>query len=467
MQKAIVEIFDAQVKNKKAVRLMGYKERRKKIRKITHWMIGNRQGIQDALYKDFKKPKTEVDMAEIYIILDHAKHTIKNLKFWMKPEGVLPSFPIIFSKSHIEYYSKGVCLIISPWNYPFQLTVSPLISAIAAGNCAILKPSELTPKTSSLINKMVEDLFPNDEVAVIEGGKDEATELLSLPFDHIFYTGSSEVGKIVMDSAAKNLSSVTLELGGKSPTIVDGTYNLKKTAKRIVKGKFLNAGQTCIAPDYIIVKENLKREFIEVLSHEISSVYGVPKSQDKSEDLCRIVNRRHYDRLKTILDENLESVVYGGGADAENLFISPTILDIKSASSSIMKSEIFGPLLPVLPFKSNEDLCDIISNFPSPLVIYVFSSSKSFVSEINENLESGATCINDVGIQFLNHNLPFGGVGNSGMGRSHGFAGFVSFSNQRSVMKRSPLDALDILSPPYTNRIKRVLNLMINRYKNI
>jgi len=467
MNKTINEIFNSQVENRKTIRLTGYKDRRKKIRKVARWVYDNRQEIQDALYKDFKKPRVEVDMAEIYVTLDHAKHTLKNLKFWMKPERVLSSFPAFFSKSQIEYYPKGTCLIISPWNYPFQLTISPLISAIAAGNCAILKPSEITPHTSRLISKMIDELFSNNEIAVIEGDKNVAAELLSLPFNHIFYTGSSEVGKIVMGSAAKNLTSITLELGGKSPTIVDGTYNLKKAAKRIVKGKFLNAGQTCIAPDYIVVKDSMKKEFIEYLSNEINSVYGASELQNRSEDLCRIVNQNHYDRLKAILDENSDSIVYGGMVDVDDLFISPTIFDIKSENSNIMKSEIFGPLLPVLSFDSENNLHSIISNFPSPLVIYIFSNKKSFISDINKNLDSGATCINDIGIHFLNHNLPFGGVGNSGMGHSHGLSSFISFSNQRSVMKRSPLDMLDILSPPYTNRLKKILNLMIDRYKNI
>jgi len=402
------------------------------------------------------------------VTIDLAKNVIKNLKKWMGRKRVPSSLSVLFSKSYIEYYSKGACLVIAPWNYPFQLCIVPLIYSIASGNCTIIKPSEITSSTSSLVFRMIDELFNENEVAVIEGGKDEAKLLLDKPFNHIFFTGSDKVGEKVVQASSKHLSTFTLELGGKSPVFVDKGYNLDKVVNRLMAAKFVNLGQSCIAPDYLVVHEDDYDIFINKFKDQIDLAYGSDISEKLSSDsLARIVNDIHFDRLASIIGSNLDNIVFGGEVDKESRFISPTVLDGNRLNEDLSCSEIFGPILPVFRYRGQVDLKKYICNTGNPLGLYIFSNSKTFTDDIKNQTSSGAVCVNDIAVQFLNHNLPFGGVMRSGTGRYHGYSGFKEFSNQRSVIYQSKLNFLSVISPPYTNKIKKIVEFLLKIYKKI
>ena len=468
MNNMINKIFDLQIKNSKIIRQTSYKERIGKIKSIIDWIYNNRDNIKDALKKDFSKPGIEVDITEIWVTIDLAKNVIKNLKTWMMPKRVPSSLAILLSKSYIEYYPKGVCLIIAPWNYPFQLCIVPLIYSIAAGNCCIIKPSESTPSTSKLVRSMIKELFNEGEVAVIEGDGNEAEMLLDKKFNHIFFTGSSNIGKKVVQASSKHLSSFTLELGGKSPVIIDRGYQLNKVVDRLIATKFLNLGQSCIAPDYIIVHNKDFDLFVELLTKKIKSTYGNSfEEQKKSESLARIVNNNHFSRLVDIIDDKNCKILYGGAYNKEDRFISPTIVDMRVNKAKILDQEIFGPIIPVVSYSSDKDLDFLLNNIGDPLSLYIFSKNKYFINKIKSSTSSGGICINDIAAQFINHNLPFGGVMESGSGRYHGFSGFKEFSNSRSIMVQSKINFLNIIGPPYSNAAKKIVNSLISFYKKI
>jgi aldehyde dehydrogenase (NAD+) len=439
------------------------RNRKLKLKALEIWILKNRERIKTAIYLDFKKPKTEIDTTEIYPVLGEIRLALENLSRWVKSIKVDATLTYIGTRSEILFEPKGTCLIISPWNFPFNLAIGPLVSCIAAGNTAIVKPSELTPNTSLLIKEMVAELFEDDYVTVVEGNAEVTTELLALPFDHVFFTGSPQVGKVVMRAAAENLSSITLELGGKSPAIIDSTANSKDAAKRIAFGKFFNNGQTCIAPDYLLVEEGIKDQFIFDLKEAVDKLFG--KDKHTSVDYARIVNNKHFTRIKLLFDEAVENgakIEYGGEFKSEENFISPVILSNVSPQSKIMEEEIFGPLLPIITFKNNSEVVQLINSKPKPLALYIFSNDKAFRSTVLNQTSAGGVCINECVMQFTHPNLPFGGVNNSGIGKSHGHAGFLAFSNEKPVLRQKRGFTVSyLLYPPYTKGMRRIVDLML------
>ncbi|WP_248723062.1 aldehyde dehydrogenase [Seonamhaeicola sp. ML3] len=406
--------------------------RLKLLKALRHEIISNEQAIYEALKKDFNKSEFESFLSEYGLVFSELNLVIKNLKKWAKPKRVKASLLTFPSRDYIYKSPYGNVLVIGPWNYPFLLTMEPLIMAIAAGNTVVLKPSELTTNTSQLISEIISNVFPEQVAISVQGGVPVATELLAQRWDYIFFTGSVPVGKIIAKAAAKHLTPVTLELGGKSPCIIDDTVDLKLTARRIIWGKFLNGGQTCIAADYIIVKDNIKGAFIEKLKKEIIRAYGDnPKS---SQDFPRIINKKHTKRLARALDD--VTIVFGGEVDIENRYIAPTLVDSPNLDSELMTNEIFGPILPILTYNTEMDIENIIRAYEKPLAFYVFSNNKSFVDSTINKFEFGGGAVNDLLIHFGNPKLPFGGVGASGMGAYHGKYGFDTFSHDKSIIKR-------------------------------
>lgn len=395
-------------------------------------ILANEQAVIGALNKDFKKSEFEGYLSEFGIVISELNFAIKNLKRWAKPKRIKSSLLTFPSKDYLYPEPFGTALIIAPWNYPFLLAMEPLIMAIAAGNTVVIKPSELTENTSKLITRIIKNVFPETIATSIQGGVEISTELLAQKWDYIFFTGSTHVGKIVAQAAAKHLTPVVLELGGKSPCIIDDSVNLKLVARRLVWGKLLNGGQTCIAPDYVIAKSNIKEDLIAVLKTEINKQYG--ENPENSLDFPRIVNKNNTKRLETLLQDS--NIVFGGKINVNECYISPTLVDQPSLNSQIMQEEIFGPILPILTYNTEEDIEHIIWNLEKPLSLYVFSNKTSFIKSTIEKYSFGGGVINDLLIHFGNHRLPFGGVGASGMGKYHGKHGFNAFSNTKPIVKR-------------------------------
>jgi len=463
---ALNKIFDQQKENSLQLRSEPIKQRLIKLKKLQSWIENNRDSIQHAVHSDFKKPKTEVDITEIFPLISELKHTISHLREWTKPKKIDAPLSYLGTTSQVQYEPKGVCLVISPWNYPFSLGVGPLVSALAAGNTVMMKPSEMTPNTSQLIDTMIGELFEEKDVAVFQGGIEVSQALLKKPFDHIFFTGSPTVGKIIMSSAAEHLSSVTLELGGKSPTIIDKTANISDTAEKIAWGKFLNCGQTCVAPDYILIEESIKDKFIETLKAYIQKQYDSNlEGFDKSTDYTRIVNNKHFKRISHLIEDSLESgatLEMGGTLQSDGNFIPPTILSNVSSDSKVMEEEIFGPVLPIITYTEIDEAIAMINSKPKPLALYFFGRNKSVRKKVLSNTSSGGACINDCVLQFSHTNLPFGGVNNSGIGKSHGKYGFQSFSNEKGVLKqRVGVTGIKSLYPPYNRKVKMVIKAML------
>jgi aldehyde dehydrogenase (NAD+) len=436
-------------------------ERKKRLEALRKWIHANRPLIHKAMHSDFQKNPTEVDGIEIFHVLSELQQAIVHLEDWARPKKVDAPLPMLGTRSYIQYEPKGVCLIISPWNYPFSLAVGPLVAALAAGNCVIIKPSEHTPHVSALLGTMVNEIFSADIVRVIEGDADVAQELLKLPFDHIFFTGSPAIGKVVMRAAAEHLSSVTLELGGKSPTIVTASANLKDAAERIAVSKFVNNGQTCIAPDYILIDEKIVSDFVPRLIDNIKNKFSANSEFVNSADYCRIVNRKHHARLGELLQDALDhgaQIEYSGPVNNETRFFHPMILTKVAPESKLMHEEIFGPILPLITYKKIEDAIATINSKPKPLALYIYSNSSREKKTILQNTSSGGVCINDSGIHFLHHNLPFGGVNNSGIGKSHGHHGFLAFSNEKPVLQqKSGFTTIKLFYPPYTSFSKKIM----------
>ncbi|MGL2964878.1 aldehyde dehydrogenase [Flavobacterium sp. RSB2_4_14] len=414
------------------------------------------EDIIKALYDDFKKPAFEAVATETSYILAELKFTIKNIHNWTKPKVVLPSILNFPSTDFIYKEPFGKVLIIAPWNYPYQLALCPLIAAVAAGNQVVVKPSELTPNTSRIIAKIISEVFEKNHVECVEGGLEISQQLLSQRWDFIFFTGSVAVGKIVAKAAAEHLTPVVLELGGKNPCIIDSSANLKLAAKRIVWGKFLNAGQTCIAPDYLLVQENIKSKLIDFLKLEITNAYG--ENPEVSPDYPRIINEKNWKRLTTMLEN--ETVLLGGKTSREDCYIAPTLLDEPSLESLVMHDEIFGPILPILGYKTEEDLHKIISKYEKPLSLYIFSENKSFAKKIIQNYSFGGGCINDTVIHFTNKRLPFGGVGHSGIGAYHGKLSFDIFSHRKAVVKKANWLDLPTRYAPYDGKLQTIKRLL-------
>ena len=423
-----------------------------KLKALKTNILSNEEAIYEALYKDFKKSRFEAYFSEIGIVVAEIDMTLKNLKSWSKPNKVRAAALNFPSKDYIYSEPYGAVLIIAPWNYPFQLAIAPVISAIAAGNTVVLKPSELTPHTAKIIETIISEVFQNEHLSIIQGGIPETTALLNERWDYIFFTGSVPVGKIVAKAAAQYMTPVTLELGGKNPCIVDDSVNIKLVAKRLVWGKFVNAGQTCIAPDYILAEKSIKSELIQQLKIEITKAYG--EEPKKSTDYPRIVNTKNLKRLSAMLKG--VDVVHGGDVDEEDDYIAPTLVDNPSLKSKLMEGEIFGPILPVFSYETMEDIELMVSRYEKPLGFYVFSNRKQFYNTLIKKYSFGGGSVNDTMVHFGNPRLPFGGVGESGIGAYHGRLGFDTFSHKKGITIKANWLDIPLRYAPYTNKLKKI-----------
>ena len=432
-------------------------QRKEALKKLLKNIIIHEEEILDALYKDFKKPRFEGIVTETSYIISELKNTINKIDAWSKPKWVFPSIVNFPSSDYIYSEPYGKVLIISPWNYPFQLAISPLIAAVAAGNKVTLKPSELTPYTASIISKIIRESFEVKNVVVVTGDYTIAQDLLKKRWDYIFFTGSVAVGKIVAKAAAENLTPITLELGGKNPCIVDETANLPLAAKRIIWGKILNAGQTCIAPDFILVHHKMKSKLIKYLIEEIKNALG--ENPQESSDYARIINLKNWERQLSLIEN--QTILYGGESQRSDFYLAPTLLDEPKLDSLVMRDEIFGPILPLLSYETIGDIDSIISKYEKPLSLFIFSENKSFIKEVLNKYSFGGGCVNDTVIHFSNSRLPFGGVGHSGMGAYHGKLSFDTFSHKKAIVRKGNWLDLPLRYAPYKNKvniIKRILN---------
>lgn len=424
---------------------LSYTFRRKALAKLGHALDTNEALLKQALYKDLHKSPSESYMAEIGMVKAELSYCIKHLKSWMRPHPVRTgpaSFP---ASSFTVVQPYGVTLIMAPWNYPVLLCLDPLIDAIAAGNCVILKPSAYTPTVSAILSEMLSSIYSEKYIAVVEGGRNENSVLLEQPFDYIFFTGSISVGKHVLKKAACHLTPVTLELGGKSPCIVDKTADIRLAARRIVFGKLLNSGQTCVAPDYLLVHPSVKEKLLRAMKHELQKMLG--ENPLASEEYPRMVNEKHYNRIMNLIKG--ENAVTGGYGNPETLQIAPTILDAVRLTSPVMQEEIFGPVLPVLTFSSRAEILSILRLSGTPLACYLFTRDRSMEKWVLSRIPFGGGCINDTILHLATSEMPFGGMGNSGMGGYHGKAGFETFSHRKSIVKKYKWPDLPMRYHPY------------------
>lgn len=428
------------------------KEQLKKLKKI---IKSNEKLLYDAIFQDFGKSEFETFGTEISFVYKDIDFYVKNLNSLAKPKSVITNIVNQLGSSKIINEPLGNCLVIGAWNYPYQLTLTPVIAAIAAGNTCIIKPSELPENTMKAMAKIINENFAPEYLYVVEGGVEETTEILKLRFDKIFFTGSPRVGKIVYKAAAEHLTPVTLELGGKSPAFITENADLQVAARRIVWGKFINAGQTCVAPDYLYVQENIKSKFLEILIAEIKK----RNYHENAEHYCKIINERNFDRLNNMI--NREKIVFGGETNREKRYISPTVLDNVSWEDAVMQEEIFGPILPILTYKNFENAIEKVIDGEKPLSAYLFSNSSKEQQLFREILSFGGGCINDTLMHLSNDRLPFGGVGNSGMGHYHGKFGFETFSHQKAILKKSIYLEPELKYPPYSDgKLKILKNLL-------
>ena len=426
--------------------------RKEALKRLYKEIIAREDDIAEAIYKDFKKPKFETLAAETQFVLAELKLTLKNIRSWASPErksATLMNWP---SSDWIYKEPYGVVLIIAPWNYPFQLAFAPMIAAVAAGNTVVVKPSEVTTHTASIISEIISAVFVPEHVTVVEGGVQVSQELLAEKWDYIFFTGSTRVGQIVYESAAKHLTPVTLELGGKNPTIVDETASINLAAKRIVWGKFLNAGQTCIATDYILVHKDVKDSLVGALKQNITKCYG--ENIEQSPDFSRTVSKGHFEGLKNMLEG--QEILFGGNSNDEDNYLAPTLVNEPKLDSKLMKGEIFGPILPIIAYTNEDDIERHLTNYGKPLATYVFSNRKAFQKKIINRYSFGGGAINDTVIQITNKKLPFGGVGASGIGAYHGKRSFDLFSHQKSIIKKANWLDAPLRYPPYNLPMKLV-----------
>lgn len=427
------------------------------LQKLKTALKENQQKLLNALYSDLHKTEMEGYFSELGIVYEELNFIMKHLKKWMKPKKVKTPIAQFPAKSSILYEPFGTVLIMSPWNYPINLTLAPLVGAIAAGNCSVVKPSNQTPATAAALKKLLSENFPEEYISVVEGGRKENTELLTQRFDYIFFTGGIQVGKTVMEAAAKHLTPITLELGGKSPCIVEKSANIKIAARRILFGKSLNAGQTCVAPDYLLIDESIKEAFIAEAKNVFKEFF--PTETYLQMQLPRIVNDKHFERLSNLLHDG--TLVVGGSTEANSRFIEPTIIENIDFDSPIMQEEIFGPILPVITYKDLNAAISQIKKRDKPLALYLFTEDKSIEKKILTELSFGGGCVNDTIVHLATNYLPFGGVGYSGMGKYHGEESFKIFSNAKSILKKSTLFDLKLRYHPYSeskyNTIKKFM----------
>lgn len=428
----------------------------RQLKKLYQWITVHEQEIMDALYMDLNKSNFEAYATEIGIVKEEIRYTLKHLRKWAAPKRVPTPITQFPSKSFIYPEPYGIVLIMSPWNYPFQLTIAPLVGAICAGNCAVVKPSAYSPHTTKVMADMLRELFQEKYIAVVEGGRQENQALLNEKFDYIFFTGSVNVGKYVMEKASAHLTPVSLELGGKSPCIVDETADLKLAAKRIVWGKFLNSGQTCVAPDYVLVQNSVKDKLVRYMEKYIRKMFG--KDPMQNPDYPKMINEKHFNRVLG-LTERVHGVC-GGGSNVDMLKIEPTVLDQVTWESPVMQEEIFGPLLPVLIFYDIEEAIQMVNARPRPLALYYFTKDKQREAMMLKQVSYGGGCINDTIVHLATSHMPFGGVGNSGMGGYHGKDSFDTFTHKKSIMKKSVLLDIPIRYAPFKNKLNILKKLM-------
>lgn len=462
----IRRVFDAQLATALAWRESTAAERIARLKKLRDGMMARREDFYSAFQKDYRKPSAEVEATEFMPVLDEIRHAIGSLKKWMKPKKVWPTIASAMTSSWIEYQPRGRSLIIAPWNFPLNLCFGPMVSALAAGNTVILKPSEMTPAVSAVMAEIIASLFKDDEVALFEGSLPTSQALLELPFDHIFFTGSPAVGKVVMSAAAKHLTSVTLELGGKSPVIVDETANLRLTAEALMWGKFTNCGQICVAPDHVYVHESVKEKLVDECKAVLAERYGVtPQEQRNSPHLARVINQRHTQRIAGLLQDAQgrgARVLTGGDVDVSTCYIAPTLIEQVPQEAQIMSEEIFGPVLPIITYRDLDSVVREINAQPKPLALYVFSTHKQRTRRLLAQTSSGGVAINHCVLHYAQGNLPFGGVNNSGIGNAHGHFGFKAFSHERAVLKSGPILMAKLFFPPYTNFKQKLIRATVD-----
>ncbi len=420
--------------------------RKQSLERLLNSFVENESLIYDALKKDLGKSKQEAYMTEVSLVTSSIKNAISSVEKWSRPKRVKTPLSLFPSKSYIIHEPYGVVLILSPWNYPFLLSLTPLVGAIAAGNCVVLKTSKSSPNTSDVIAKIINQTFASNYIYAIENSA-SYDDILSRPYDYIFFTGSERVGRMVMRTASEKLIPISLELGGKSPCIIDKSANIKLAAKRIIWGKIINSGQTCVAPDYVLIQEEKKQEFIEEAQNYISQFVKNPLD---NEDYPRIVNLHHFIRLKNMIQQ--EQDIIGGNVDDKNLKIEPTLFTNATFDSNIMKDEIFGPILPIISYNNLDSVIDIVKKRPKPLACYIFGQNQSFLEKVITELSFGGGCVNDTVMHLVNENLPFGGVGNSGMGNYHGKYSFDTFSHEKSILINKNLFDNNLRYPPYTEK---------------
>jgi len=462
MARYTAQDVETMIKEQKNFFLTGHTKdtefRKKQLLKLKDKIKQYEKEILKALNLDLRKSEFEAYSNEVGIVLDSISYLVKNIDEWAKPVHVKTPIHFQPAKSFIVRDPYGVVLVIGPFNYPFQLVMEPLIGAIIGGNTAIVKPSESAVHTAGIIKMILEETFDSSYVRVVEGEKEEVTHLIHASFDYIFFTGSVSVGKVVMRAAAERLTPITLELGGKSPAIVDQTANLEVAAKRIVWGKFNNTGQTCVAPDYVLVHSSIYEKFVKELKKAIVQFYG--KNPQKSGDYGRIINIRQLERLQKLLEAEKDNITFGGEIDADDLYIEPTVLENITWSSPIMEDEIFGPILPILKYDNLKYAIHQIQKLPKPLAGYFFSEHEKAIEYFIEELPFGGGCINDTVTHVANPYLPFGGVGPSGVNAYHGKASFENFTHPKSIMKRSSKLANNLLFPPYNHKVKLVRSML-------
>jgi aldehyde dehydrogenase (NAD+) len=440
------------------VRRRGAAERVARLRALKRAIVARREEILDAMHADFRKNRSEAELSEVQLVLNELNAAIEHTPAWMRPVDVATPLHLLGTRSRIEYQPRGVVLVVAAWNYPFALVFAPLVPAVAAGNCVVIRPSEKVPHTSAVAERIVADVFPSEEVVVVRGDRAFAEHLVSLPFDHVFFTGSTPVGRAVMASAAANLTSLTLELGGKSPAIVDETADVEHAARCIMWGKFVNAGQTCVAPDFALVHASKAPAFLDAARRVLAAFYGASEDERQAtDDYCRMIDEPSCRRVAALIEDAVRhgaTIEAGGRVDLRERYISPTVLSSVGRDAAIMRDEIFGPVLPVLTYVSADEAVDYLESRPRPLAMYVFSGNSRKADEWIARTRAGGTVVNNCLVHLVNPNLPFGGVGESGFGRYHGRFGFETFSHARAVLVQGRPRLSQIFYPPYA-RLKQ------------